>query len=245
MIKNTNKACLALLLLVACSSFVIAFKDSVLLTKVKEYISSWPGNETDIDSKVNYKEHYTWIPEVGVRGKYALIKNKIGIGVIEGVIGEKMFTKGPHSSEFNFASDTEFGYYNPKFLKKLQKEIVKWKKDKKFVKAFKPYYDSKLKNLCRILWLSHRYVFIEDGRTEKIQRTYLKRLKKGEKDNGFFLQEEYRDFAEAREKDGYDVYEAFVMPSFWLRRKIDKTAPLFKETLKSIIETFDEEFLHM
>jgi hypothetical protein len=60
----------------------------------------------------------------------------------------------------------------------------------------------------------------------------------------YYLQESFRDFAEALEKDGYDVYEAFTCPGFWIRRSIDGTADEFYEVLKLTLQTFDPAFIN-
>lgn len=58
-----------------------------------------------------------------------------------------------------------------------------------------------------------------------------------------FLQEFFRDFAESNESKGYDVYESFVCPGFWVRRSIDGTADEFFDLLKLTLRTFDPEFI--
>lgn len=58
-----------------------------------------------------------------------------------------------------------------------------------------------------------------------------------------FIQESFRGFAESIEKEGYDVYEGFTCPGFWVRRSIDGTADEFYDLLILTMRTFDEGFL--
>ena len=62
-------------------------------------------------------------------------------------------------------------------------------------------------------------------------------------DASYFLQESFRGFAERMENEGYDVYEGFVCPGFWVRRSIDGTSDEFYSLLLSAMKTFDPDFL--
>ena len=99
-------------------------------------------------------------------------------------------------------------------------------------------YDSELKRYLRTYYIAYDV----GANNREIMDGYLSAISEG-KDASIYLQESFRDFAETAEKEGYDVYEAFTCPGFWVRRSIDGTASQFYKLLKLTIQTFDADFL--
>ena len=247
---KTSIICLILLCIVACSVHKSLYKNETTIKELRENSNATVANWESILSSVNlYDEaHKTGIPESGIRGRYALYKKYFSISILEKVVGEPIYLKGPHSDVPNYDSQTSFGYYNPLFIKKLGENLRFLFQNKDFVNNIQLHYDSKLKQYLRVYYLSYKVA----ANNKEVMDAYLENIKDPERNdymNGrikgpsFFLQERFRDFAESLERDGYDVYEAFTCPGFWIRRSIDGTVDEFYEVLKLTLRTFDPKFM--
>lgn len=194
------------------------------------------------------EKHKTDVPESGIRGRYAVYQKYFSISMLESIVGENIFLKGPHSDVLNFESQDSFGRYNPLFLKKLGDNLQFLFKNKTFVENTQDHYNRKLKQYLRVYYLSYKTAAnnkeVMDGYEDAIanpeKHDYMNGRIKGP---SFYLQEVFRDFAEGLEKDGYDVYEAFTCPAFWVRRSLDGTEDEFYELLKLTLKTFDPAFM--
>ncbi|AXG69099.1 hypothetical protein KORDIASMS9_01318 [Kordia sp. SMS9] len=247
---KTSFICLIFLFIAACSLQKSIYKNETTIKELRKNsnatIDNWDNTVSAIDF---YKEvPETYIPESGVRGRYALYDQFFSIATLETIVGESVFLKGPHTTSPNYKSDKAFGYYNPLFIKKLEDNLRFVFKNKTFVKGLQAHYDSNLKKYIRTYYLSYKVA----ANNQEIMNGYLDAIADPEKHdymNGrikgpsFYLQEKFRDFAESQEKNGYDVYEAFTCPGFWIRRSIDGTADEFYEVLKLTLETFDPTFM--
>ena len=187
------------------------------------------------------------VPEAGLRGKYAHLKHLIGIDILEKFAGCPVFVKGPHKGGLNLKSMTEYGHYNPAFLAYVQKELGAFRSSKSGIDGVKRIYDKYLKKLVRIYFLSFQYLQ-ESGTKESVIRTYAGMLRTSadcanfDCSPSFYLQEAFRFFAESREQEGYDIYEAFTAPGFWVRRSLDGTDKQFMELITMVLETWDPGF---
>lgn len=247
---KTSFIWLMFLFIAACSVHKSIYKNETTIKELGKNsnatIDNWDNTVASIDF---YKEvPETGIPESGVRGRYALYDQFFSISMVETMVGEPIFLKGPHTTNPNYKSQTTFGHYNPLFIKKLEDNLRFVFKNKSFVKGVQSHYDNNLKQYLRTYYLSYAIA----ANNKEIMNGYLDAIKNPEKHeymNGrikgpsFYLQETFRDFAESLEKNGFDVYEAFTCPGFWIRRSIDGTADEFYELLKLTLETFDTEFM--
>jgi len=247
---KTSFVCLIFLFIAACSLQKSIYKNETTIQELRQNSNATVANwDNTVSTTDFYKEvPETYIPESGVRGRYALYDKFFSISMLETIVGEPAFLKGPHANTPNYKSETTFGYYNPLFVKKLEDNLRFVFKNKDFVNGVQAHYDSHLKQYLRTYYLSYK----EGANNQEVMDGYLEAISNPQKHdymNGrikgpsFYLQEEFRDFAESLEKQGYDVYEAFTCPSFWVRRSIDGTADEFYELLKLTLETFDPRFM--
>ena len=137
---------------------------------------------------------------------------------------ENIFLSGPHENEMNFYS-TSFGKYNPKIIAKIYKELKQIFKDKNFRDETQELYNRQLKNYLRTYYMSYP---IAANNPDYMYD---------------YNQERFREFAEAIEDKGYNVYEGFTCPGFWVRRSIDGTSNDFFKLLKLIMYNYDKTFL--
>ncbi|GJM33843.1 MAG: hypothetical protein DHS20C18_28440 [Saprospiraceae bacterium] len=213
-----------------------------LVEKLNAATSSWES----ITSQAPESYEFTWIPDLGVRGRYQMAKSVLSKKMVEAIVGEKAFLSGPHTDEINYSSATAFGHYNPKFLTQLHKVLENTYHNKTFVAGFQSFYDQELKGYLRTFYLTY-----EAGINNEPTKTgYLSRIAQpvesrtdATDDPSFYLQEAFRSVADAIESQGYDWYEGATCPSFWLRRSIDGTADEFHDLLILTLKTFDRDFL--
>jgi len=228
--------CLLLVCIAACSLQNSLYKNDTTIQELRENVNATISNWETVLSKVDisYENTMTDIPESGIRGRYEQYKKYLGISILESVVGEKVFLSGPHRTVLNYKSQDQFGHYNPLFLKKLGGNLKFLFQNKTFVKNAQAHYDTKLKRYLRVYFLSYKVA----ANNKEVMNGYLNAIAHPEryeymngriKGPSYFLQESFRDFAEGLEKDGYDVYEAFTCPAFWVRRSIDGTADEFYE----------------
>ncbi len=212
-----------------------------LFSKIFEIAKNWYEVEKLYED--NYEEMGSWLPDVGVRSKYYYLKTDLSINTLKTITGEAVFVSGPHKKEMEFFSETEFGHYNPKFIKIVSKVFTKLSKNKEFISISQEIYDNDFKNLIRIYYLAYKHLKENKTQRKEITTKYLSLIETQEDSPSYYLQEVFRDFAENHEEAGYDVYEGFTAPGFWIRRGIDNTDKDFYKLLVKVLKTYDKDFL--
>lgn len=221
------------------------FSSERLGDKIRLTVADWQN--MNANARLDPEIISSWIPESGIRGRYQIAKQALGKSVLESIIGEKAFLSGPHKEDINYNSARDFGRYNPKFLTKLHTSLASLFSNKIFVDNAQALYDQELKRYLRTYYLAYE----AGANNQEVMDGYLAILAREPQkysesvflsEPSFYLQESFRDFAESLEKEGYDVYEGFACPGFWVRRSIDGTADEFFELLALTIRTFDPEF---
>ena len=108
-----------------------------------------------------------------------------------------------------------------------------------FVSRCQEFYDKHFKYYLRVFYMS-----CKAGYTNQEIVTGYQNAIASNNSPSYYLQESFRGFAEEIEKQGYDVYEGFTCPGFWVRRTIDGTGDEFYDLLVLTLQTFDSEFLN-
>jgi hypothetical protein len=208
-------------------------------------VANWDDMTSETD--LSPDNIHSWIPEVGVRGRYEIAKSVLGKHTLEGIVGEPVFLSGPHSGEMDFTSKTEFGYYNPAFITGLHEMLAGIFSNRKLVKKTQKFYNLHCRTYLRTYYLAYD----AGANNETVMEGYMSSLSnydaKSNSDypaHSEYLQEAFRDFAEGLEAAGYDVYEGFNCPGFWVRRSLDGTTDEFYALLRWTLETFDADFLN-
>jgi hypothetical protein len=198
---------------------------------------TWRDNE---ETKQGFGSTGTGFPEIGVRGRYAILKPLINPTTLGTLIGEPVYLSSPHSgADINFQSNDEFGYYNPDFLKKLTDYLNGAAQSAVLQKQLQDLYDREFKQVMRVFFNTY-----EAGTSQrKLEGAFLNLLRefskgdKGSNINRFFL-ENFRDLP----GDG-DGLEKMMAARFWFRRSIDGTADEFRELMLLTMQTFDPVYL--
>lgn len=246
-LKTLLSTTLAITLAIFACTTKPGFSSERLSDKIKLTVADWQNMSAN--ARLDHETISSWVPESGIRGRYQIAKQVLSKAVLESIIGEKAFLSGPHEQGVNYNSAREFGRYNPKFLTKLQKSLASLFSNKVFVDNAQALYDSELKQYLRTYYLAYE----AGANNREVMDGYLAILATEPREYAgstflaepsYYLQEAFRDFAESIEGEGYDVYEGFTCPGFWVRRSIDGTADEFYGLLTLTIRTFDPEFLN-
>ena len=240
---TSNKGILLVCILTAlasCSTMKNSVVSAAFSDRVLKLASNWDSIKATSD--LSSENISSWLPESGIRGRYEVLKKQVSLKFMEELVGCRVFLKGPHQEEVDFNSGS-FGYYNPVFLERLKPILGEVLQNKLFVENTRTLYDAELKQYLRTFFLSFN---IAANRTD-IMESYLKHIEHKEHKSfsgpSFYLQEAFRDFAESAEENGYDVYEGFTCPGFWIRRSIDGTEGQFYNLLLLVLKTYDADFL--
>ncbi len=240
---TSNKGIILVFILIAlasCSTMKNSVVSAAFSDRVLKLASHWDSIKTNTD--LSSENISSWLPESGIRGKYEIARKQVSLNFMEQLVGHPVFLKGPHQEEVDFNSGS-FGYYNPQFLERLKPILGEALQNKLFVENTRTLYDEELKQYLRTFFLSYN---VAANRTD-IMESYLKHIEHGDHKSfsgpSFYLQEAFRDFAESAEENGYNVYEGFTCPGFWIRRSIDGTESQFYNLLLLVMETYDADFL--
>jgi hypothetical protein len=212
---------------------------SIFKTNMTLLIDNWvdPVGANDSEKSV------TWLPELGIRGKYYANQKTLSIVTVASVVAEPLFVSGPHEEEMDYANGADFGHYNPKFLEKVEILLAKTLKDKSFKKKAQALYDSTFKNYARCYWSSYQEVLKDKAVKNEYLKGYRALIKEGAEDAGFQIQQSFNDIALKYEEKGLDWYEFTVTSTFWLRRAMDGTDEGFYSLLSLVMKTFDKGYM--
>lgn len=241
---------ISLMFFVLCSAKYLSTNDKSveeLKQKLTLTFSNWDSIVSSLKLNNPYIEYFS---EVGVRGRYEVFKKYLSKSTLENIVGEKAFLNGPHSDDMDFNSIDKFGYYNPLFLTKLHQIVNVLFTNETFVNNTQVFYDKKFKQSLRACYLSYNIIANNkeyiDGYLDEISEPYKNSKTYGSffiSGPSIYLQESFRDFADSIENDGYNVYEGFTFPGFWVRRSIDGTVDEFYDLMMLAFKTFDPEFV--
>jgi len=250
--KNLLIKLLAIVLYLSTVSYTVdKVCNSELINDLPQTVADIIQNWETLKSECDYDDYKmcSWVPESGVRGKYYIVKYDLSIKIVEDMVGEKVFLSGPHGDHFNFSSHKSFGYYNPDFLNEIETIFEEYNQNNRFKSLAQKFYDENLKQMSRVYYLAYKYLENNNKIKQDVITEYQSAMTKSVQEIeqmwglGYVLQEHFRTFAEDAENKGYDIYEAFVAPGFWIRRSIDDTDDEFFSLLTKVLEEYDAEFL--
>ncbi len=182
-------------------------------------------------------------PEVGVRGRYAVLRYLFNPQTLERFIGERVFLSGPHGKGMiDLQNKTKFGRYNPAFLKKLQEYLSDAAENEWLARQLQGFYDQEFRDLLREFYDTY------DAAADRqfLQQRYLRLLERSAKERKLddikqLFDRELQDLLAELSGEAYLVRS--MAASFWVRRSIDGTADEFYELLQLAMRTFDPEYL--
>lgn len=159
----------------------------------------------------------------------------ISPSMFQKIIGKPVFVSGPHKDDnFNFFSGTAFGHYN--------KEVVQWvldhgipgANDATFKSATQSVYENYLKRNVENFLATIYGLEANPPIFEQLQQKYTAAMKAP--DGGLQSPENLLYFnLKGLPSDASNT----LVVAFWIRRKIDGTAPLMRQVLEKIMNTYD------
>lgn len=212
---------------------------SIFKTNMTLLIDNWVDPVPNND----YEQSTTWLPELGIRGKYYANQKILSILKVVSVVGEPLFVSGPHDENMDYTSPDDFGHYNPVFIERVKVLLEKALKDKSFKKKAQALYESTFKNYARCYWSSYQRVIKDKDIKNEYLKGYRNLIKEGVADAGFQIQQSFNDLANEYEAKGLDWYEFTVTATFWLRRSIDGTEDEFYDLLSLVMSKFDKKYM--
>jgi hypothetical protein len=235
-----------LLILAVMMAAAVPIGQRELKTQYREVLQNWENVAMAFDAP--YKND--WIT-VGVRYKYNMLKDYIGIEMLEQLSGQKVFlASGAHTNGLNLDNTNAFGHYNPQFVSTVHESLISFLMNDDAKESTQIFYNNNLQMTARSYYLAHQFVNSDEiiiwqgGEWTKadIIATYQGILNGSINEYGSgadFLGEIYRSFADTMEADGYNWYEADTAPGFWIRRSIDGTDDDFIGLLNAVLEEVD------
>lgn len=206
---------------------------------------------------------YDYFPEGGLRnfachvadfGTYAELARASGVSV---------FLSGPHDNQqLNLSSRTDFGRYNPRFVRFLIDHAIPAAADRGFYEETKFVWQASVAPLARVYLATYRKWQAHPELLQAERARYESLLASGNLPEADyeryydFLRDSFGDEGRSGASDdgssaaddftGTGVYDGNVVKTaaaFWLRRHIDGTAELFYEGLEKAIRTYDPALL--
>ncbi|MDM8557328.1 hypothetical protein [Candidatus Parabeggiatoa sp. HSG14] len=173
-------------------------------------------------------------PEAGMRIFYCHLKTFLSYEQLQTLVRIPIFLNGPHSkTELKVDAKNSFGHYNPAFVKWLTENLMPAAKEAAFKERTQPLYNQYVKPLARTYYVIHERLVAHPDYRQKQQANYFKLLKNGQ------LPEYYENL----HQQGFNSNAVKSGIAFWLRRFIDGTESAFFEGLKTLLMTYDADFI--
>lgn len=215
------------------------------IAKIEKTTNSW--NTLKNAYEPNRDRDGTWL-DVGLRAKYAMLKQYTSLPMLEKAFGKPVFSSGPHKGDMNFNDAHNFGHYNSKFISQLRTSMKSALSNPVLRKAIKQIYTKDLESMARTYHEAYRYV--NDGNVIDFQKEYKKIINSNSSDGS--MQEFFRDYADngyyadaaeaaeaQRTNPNRDWYEAVTAPAFWVRRSLDGTDKQLFSLLDMVIKEME------
>lgn len=197
---------------------------SPLGSKMEEAMAAWEGKRAE-KGEPTYEADYT-IWDFGIRYRYSVLKEFVNIKTLGELAGEPVFISGPHGEVVDFNS-AEFGHYNPAFLETVKNTLQEGMNNTVFNGLAQAFYTNEMSGMARTYYRAYQYLQAEGNIIEKYENDY---------------QSPFVGYADSEEKLGYNWADAYVAPSFWVRRTIDGTDKQFIEMLEMVMKAYDTDF---
>ena len=136
---------------------------------------------------------------------------------------------------------SDFGHYNPEFLKWCKANGIPGLKDAKLRTELQPVYDKFLRSRARSFFAAHKNLNTNPKYMQRALDKYND-LMAAEKPS-FAMQEFFRPDAERMEKASLDWFETNVAHVFWLRRTLDGSAKDCHLLLVTLLQAHDAKWL--
>lgn len=213
-------------------------------------------------SKQTSCQDFDYFPDGGYQNFWCHRPERLTIRAIEARAGVPIFLSGPHPpGDFTNKSKTDFGHYNPAFVRWFATEVAPSGKDSPTVAATQGMYDAMMKPLATVFHRTSAKVRAEPRCFERERDDYAKLLAKKKLPEGyyerwfFFMNPEWCPRA-AKNLNGNDQYYyqhgmdggvdgnvVKTVLAFFVRRSLDGTLPEFERALDKLIAAYQPDLV--
>lgn len=190
--------------------------------------------------------HYDYWPEGGIRNFYCRAITALSLQAVTTLSGVEPFTRGPHlgGGSLSLHDPRDFGRYNPAFVQFLVDNAIPAADDALLREETQAYYDNYVKQLARVYFVVHQRLEKRADFKKKMRNEYLRVMDEKKPDWGAYYDKFSTFLGEADANwGGYDPNLQSASVAWWLRRDVDKSAPIFFEGLTKLLRTYDAAWL--
>ncbi|MBK8491355.1 MAG: hypothetical protein IPL49_10820 [Saprospirales bacterium] len=203
-----------------------------LSTLTLQVVNSWETLWREADLS---EDAVGQLPNDGIRGHYAAMKGLLNPAVFEKFIGEPVYLSGPHTGGRRSKNNTEFGYYNPAFLRKLERLIAVMANNPEFVNQIRPFYVRHVRDYLQV----YLDAYPRFANNKEMTDVYSEFIQSGQPGASYEPFKNYLErFSGEMIQKGLKANEAYVVPSFRVRRTIDGTADQFYQLFYQVQQVF-------
>jgi hypothetical protein len=206
-------------------------------------------------------QDFDYFPEGGIQNFWCHRPARITLAYVRELAGVDIFTMGPHArapDNLRLDSASDFGHYNPAFVRFLVDKAGPSDHGSAAQKATQAAYDANLKPLAQIFWKTYAKSQADKECFAREKSAYgdliaKKKLPKDYYERWFYFMNPYFcDKGAAKSFNFYtdNAFDAGVdgnvtktVIGFWLRRSLDGTMDAFAEGLKKLIAAYQPELM--
>lgn len=178
--------------------------------------------------------------EGGMRNFYCRASQVVSWRAFLALAPVKPFLSGPHTNGLELTNANQFGRYNPEFVKWATKALIPAASDAQLRRQTQAAYDAQVRPLARIYWLTWRVISADPKWLSSERDRYLQSITRHEGVYGPTLELYERVLGSLPEGDPNLGRSA---TTWWLRRSVDETAPLWFDGLERLLTTYDNAWL--
>ena len=201
---------------------------------------------------------YDYFPQGGLQSFWCHRPERITLASIRALAGVELFTKGPHGAEPKLQEASDFGHYDPAFVRWLVDTVPPSARGSAGQKATQNAYDANLKPLATIFWQTYEKTQNDAACFAREKAAYgdliaKKKLPKDYYERWFYFMNPYfcakgsaktsSFYSDNGFDAGVDGNVTKTVVGFWLRRSLDGTMDGFAAGLKKLITSYQPELL--
>jgi hypothetical protein len=209
------------------------------------FVDAWRALGATVNKCSERELHFDYWPDGGIRNFYCHALTALSYEALVKVSGTTPFVRGPHSStRLSLNDPRDFGRYNPAFVRRLVDSAIPAADDAALRAETQPLYDTYVRQLARVYFVVHRRLESQPAFKKKMRNEYLRVMDEKNPNWGAYY-DKFSTFLGEADSDwgGYDPNLQSAAVAWWLRRDVDKTAPLFLEGLTKLLRTYDAQWL--
>lgn len=193
--------------------------------------------------------HFDYWPDGGIRNFYCHVISRFSYATVLKLAKVKPFLRGPHGqhgaqTRLALHDPRDFGRYNPEFVRFLVDNAIPAASDAALRAETQPVYDQFVQQLARVYFVVHERLVNNPAGMKRARDEYMRVMDEKKPDwAGYY--DKYSTFLGEADTDwgGYDPNLQSAAVAWWLRRDVDKTAPIWFEGLTKLLRTYDGAWL--